>query len=257
MSVCGGSSAAVITALCDPSQLSGADVFGSLDHHRKRVGHSGEETRSHDLSRRQAEQSLAQGQQVSGEVAAVHTGDIVRPQRLKRLRVVPVVEMAAMALQRIPWCGWHWPCVRSVARSRGSRSRGRPGWRAATAPCWSGRCDGRWPLPDAPARCRAAASGLSGRRRSRRSAQVLRATCRRKRVSAAVSGRPVRGSGRLDHQASSGLANHRAKKGAATASALGRKRARQSAVAADSDGAIPIGAEGRGQIGAAAAFSIS
>src|SRR6185312_12037457 len=45
----------------------------------------------------QFEQARAQGQQVAGEVAAVHRRDVQRRQRLQGLRVVPVVEVAAVA----------------------------------------------------------------------------------------------------------------------------------------------------------------
>ena len=68
-------------------------------HQREGVGHSRKKARARDLFVGEGEKSLPQGQEVSGQVAAVHAGDIVRPQRLERLRVVPVVEMAAMALQ--------------------------------------------------------------------------------------------------------------------------------------------------------------
>ncbi len=47
----------------------------------------------------QRQQARAQGQQVPGEVAAVHRRDVQRRQRLQALRVVPVVEMTAVARQ--------------------------------------------------------------------------------------------------------------------------------------------------------------
>jgi len=50
----------------DPGELAGAGVFRGLDHHGERVGHSGKETRSHDLLVEEGEQSLP--------VAAAHYG---------------------------------------------------------------------------------------------------------------------------------------------------------------------------------------
>ncbi|KFB71345.1 MAG: hypothetical protein AW09_003508 [Candidatus Accumulibacter phosphatis] len=49
----------------------------------------------------QRQQTRAQGQQVAGQVAAVHRRNVQGGQRLQRLRVVPVVEVAAMSLQRV------------------------------------------------------------------------------------------------------------------------------------------------------------
>ena len=57
-------------------------------------------------------------QQVTGEVAAVDRRDVARPQRLERARVVPVVEVAAVALAAAP-------SSRASARVRSTSSAGR------------------------------------------------------------------------------------------------------------------------------------
>ncbi len=49
----------------------------------------------------QREQARTQGQQMAGEVAAVHCRDVPRRQRLQRLRVVPVVEVPPVPLQPV------------------------------------------------------------------------------------------------------------------------------------------------------------
>ena len=48
----------------------------------------------------QRQQARTQGEQVAGEVAAVHRRDVARKQRPQRLRVVPVVEMALVTFER-------------------------------------------------------------------------------------------------------------------------------------------------------------
>ena len=96
----------------------------------------------------------------AGQVAAVHRRDVARRQRLERPRVVPVVEVAAVALhagqraERLAGCG------RAVGRRSSSRSRRRPGSPAAPCRCSSGWCATRRTGPDAPGCCPAAASSL-------------------------------------------------------------------------------------------------
>ena len=64
---------------------------------------------------------------MSGEIAAVDAGHIVGQERRQRLRVVPVVEVAAMALQGLHRVHGIGRAFEQVVRSRRIRSRGRPG----------------------------------------------------------------------------------------------------------------------------------
>ena len=154
----------------------------------------------------QSQQPGAQRQQVAGEVAAVDRRDVARRQRLERPRVVPVVEVAAVALQPVQRARAS-RAVRSMqlAGARCSRSRRPPGWRAATGRCWSATCGAR-----APARVLLEVVGrqpvvLGVDEASRRSA---RSCARRGRRNARLVGdraaARARRSGRLSHQAISG-----------------------------------------------------
>jgi hypothetical protein len=140
-SVHGGTSLAKAKVL-STSAISSRRLFRGIGHQRERVRHSSEEARSRDLLIDKGEQSLAQGQEVSGEVAAVDAGHIVRPQWLQRLGVVPIVEMAAMALKDFM------VCVALAVRSTSRPVEMKPkSWAARLAskdsPCWLGTCDGR------------------------------------------------------------------------------------------------------------------
>ena len=89
------------------------------------------------------QQASTQSQQMAREVSAVDRRDVPRQQRLQRPRVVPVVEVTPVPLERLHACERAWPCARAVGRPSGSRSRRRPGWRATPGPCWSATCDAR------------------------------------------------------------------------------------------------------------------
>jgi hypothetical protein len=60
-----------------------------------------EQRHRHDGSSARASRPGAQGQQVAGQVAAVHRRDVERRAGLQRLGVVPVVEVAAVAFQPV------------------------------------------------------------------------------------------------------------------------------------------------------------
>ena len=145
----------------------------------KRVGQAFEHPPRHDRFVRQRQQADAQRQQVTGEVSAVDGRDVHRQQRLQGLRVVPVVEVTP-----VPFEGAMLRSALAVrsssVRSEGSRSHGRPGWRAAPAPCWSARCGAPPPGRVAPGRCPAAASCPPGRRTSRRTPRFAARAARRK-----------------------------------------------------------------------------
>ena len=66
--------------------------------HTQRVRQTREGLRREHRCVDQAEQTLPQGQQMPGEIAAVDRRNILRAKRVERVRVVPVVEMAAILL---------------------------------------------------------------------------------------------------------------------------------------------------------------
>ncbi len=167
------------------------------------------------------EQPRTQGQQMAGEVAAVHRRDVARRQRLQRLACRTSCRNALGAAPGRPSCAACSPCARRAVRPECSRSRRRTDSPAAPARCWSAMCDARPRQRDAPDSCRAAANDPPGRRRSSKNAQVRRASARRKSVCSTVRLALRRASGRLIHQAMAGEANHRSRIGAATVSAAG------------------------------------
>ena len=103
-------------------------------------------------------------------------------QRLERARVVPVVEVAAVALHAAPASPKRLArAVEQPRRRDSSRSRRRPGSPAAPGRCWSGWCavatTGRRMLLEVVRRQPVV---LRGRRRSRRTARsVARSLCRK------------------------------------------------------------------------------
>src|ERR1043166_1443402 len=62
---------------------------------RNRVAESRERVRAEERALRQLDARLLEREQVAGQVAAVHGGDVLRRKRLKRARVIPVEEVAA------------------------------------------------------------------------------------------------------------------------------------------------------------------
>ena len=68
--------------------------------HAKGIGQATEGGWRKDRRIRQREQTLAQRQQVPGQIAAVHRGDVAWRERLQGFGVVPVVEVPAMARQQ-------------------------------------------------------------------------------------------------------------------------------------------------------------
>ena len=123
-------------------------------------------------------------------------------QRLQRLRVVPVVEVAAVALQAAPSCASVVVgALEQLGRPRGSRSRTRPGWPAAPGPMLVGevRCAttrdrvllevvGRQPV-------------VLGADEGLEEAQVGAPAAQEARLRRASSARSRRASGRLSHHA--------------------------------------------------------
>ena len=189
----------------------------------------------------QRQQARPQRQQVAGEVAAVHRRDVERRQRLQRLRVVPVVEVALGSAPARSSCAACSPCARRAGRPGCSRSRRRSGSPAARAPCWSATCDARPRRPDAPGSCRAAASGPPGRRRSRRTPRSCARACAGSGSGPRLRRASRRASGRLIHQAIAGDDAARAAGSARPpASAGGAASARWTAAATAMAGAIHI-----------------
>ncbi len=74
-------------------------LLPSLKQDCDRVEQSGASPLRDDRGINQFFDSAAQDQQMAGEIPAVHTGDIKRRERLERARVIPVVEMPAIAFQ--------------------------------------------------------------------------------------------------------------------------------------------------------------
>ena len=91
---------------------------------------------------RQAPQPLGQGQQGPGEVAAVDRGHVARQERLEGAGVVPVEQVALVALEPIQGGEGLLETLGQLRDRRGSRDRGRPGWREAPWRCWWARCGG-------------------------------------------------------------------------------------------------------------------
>ena len=58
-----------------------------------------EPARLQDRLIEQGDQAWAQGQQVAGQIAAVHRRDVGRVQGLQGLGVIPVIKVASMALK--------------------------------------------------------------------------------------------------------------------------------------------------------------
>ena len=120
---------------------------------------------------RQPAAGVGQRDQVAGQVAAVHGRDVARLQRAQVGRVVPVVEMAAEALQprhrgerRLqPLDRVGQPDPAEIVRAgRATADRGR---------YWWARSGARAPAPGLPGSCRAAACCRPASRTSRRTAR--------------------------------------------------------------------------------------
>ncbi len=71
------------------------------DENSQRIAQTIEQPYRQYLVISQREQAGTQGQQMAGEVAAVHRRDVQRWQRLQRLRVVPVVEVPPVTFQSV------------------------------------------------------------------------------------------------------------------------------------------------------------
>ena len=108
---------------------------------------------------RELAQPGGQRHQRAGQVAAVHGRDVARGERRQADRVVPVEQVALVALERLDGGERVLDPVRELAGAAGSPGRARRASRAAPCRCWSARCGGRCAAPGPPARCRAAASG--------------------------------------------------------------------------------------------------
>ncbi len=83
------------------SQLCRHAVSRNILENHHRVGKTVKQASSQQFFVRQRKQSCPQGQQTCGKVPAVHGRNIHWQQRLEGLRVVPVVEMATVPLQRL------------------------------------------------------------------------------------------------------------------------------------------------------------
>ena len=170
---------------------------------------------------RKREQALPQRQQMAREVSAVHRRDVERAAAAPATACRTSCRNGLDAAPGSPSCAAYSPCARRVAPAECSRSRRRPGSRAAQAPCWSATCDGRPRRRGIPGSCPAAASGLPGRRRFRRTPRSCAQASAERGSGRADSAALRRASGRLIHQATAGEANHRTRMGPAAASATG------------------------------------
>ena len=167
-SVVGGAAAADAISFCSWASGARAAPPASVHDNPEGVTQSVKPALPQDLLIGKCEQTGPQGQQMARQVAAVHGRNVDGQQRLQRLRVVPVVEVAPVSLQSCHRVEERSPCVRRVVRLKCSRSRRRINSPGAPVPCWSARCGARpWPR-DAPDSYPAAANDLPGRRRSRR-----------------------------------------------------------------------------------------
>ena len=105
-------------------------------------------------------EGAGQRDQVRGEIAGVHRGDVARLERPQVLGVVPVVEMAVkrrharQRVERRPRCD------RAHRAGRTSRSRAPRRWTAGTGRCWWARCGARPRRADLPGNCPAAGDCL-------------------------------------------------------------------------------------------------
>ena len=70
-------------------------------HQRERVAQTGEDLRIENFFLGQLAQSAGQREQMPGEIAAIHTGDVERDERSQGARLIPVVEMPAMPFQPV------------------------------------------------------------------------------------------------------------------------------------------------------------
>ena len=114
---------------------------------------------------------LRHGDQMPGEISAVHRRDIGRVQHAQVAGVVPVVEVAAKA--RHPLDGLQ-GVASSAARPPAARSspcHAPRRWTEGKARYWWARCGWQSPASGFPESCRAAGSSLPVSRRSRSSAR--------------------------------------------------------------------------------------
>ena len=144
---------------------------------------------------------IGQRDQVAGQVAAVDRRDIGGLQRTQVRRVVPVEEMAAEALQAIPWSPASPPGARRLRACRSSRSRGRRLSTAAEADDWSATSGGRRRAWDPPGSCPAAACCRSAVTNVSKKRQVRRAISRSDRASASEIARLPASAGGTAHPA--------------------------------------------------------
>ena len=75
-------------------------VSSVVEQKREGIAYAIEPSRAEDRSVRQRSEARPQGQQMGREVAAVHRRNIGRNEWRQRLRVVPVIEVAPIPLQR-------------------------------------------------------------------------------------------------------------------------------------------------------------
>ena len=113
----------------------------------------------------------AERQQMPGEVAAVHAGNIERQERLERAGFIPIVEMPAIPLEPLHRGEGVAACVGSSRLPKDTRNPGRPDWRAAPGPCSWARCARRSSGRESPENCPAAASSPARRQRFRKNAR--------------------------------------------------------------------------------------
>ena len=159
----------ILLKLGEPSRGVYVRSGGRCVHeNRERIAYAFEKARPQDLLIGQPEETRAQGQQVAGEVPAVHRRNVEGRQRFQGSRVVPVVEVALVPFQAFHGVECLGRTLDEFSGGNDSRSRTRTNSPAAQGPCWWAKCDARSRKPGAPDSCPAAASDLPARRRSRR-----------------------------------------------------------------------------------------
>ena len=198
--------------------------------------------------------------EVRGEIARVDRRHVARFERPQIARVVPVVEVPAIACACAPSCRASPRCGRARRAGRTSRSRAPPPSTADRGRCWWVTCGAPPRRAGLPGNCRAAGDCLPPSRRSRRSARcAARSVAARAAGSAERSDFATAGGVRLMRQAISGAASPQQQEGkrdvraaAADATASDQRRSGQRQHHAARHAAVEaaqVGARARQQVG--------
>ena len=144
-----------------PGHRLGAPVVGEraqrLAGEPQRVRDPGEPFRTHHGTVDHLPAGVAQRDQVPGEIPAVDRRDVLRVERTEVARVVPVVEVAAEALEPVHRRRASPPAAPRCRAYPASRSRGRRPRTAGTGRGSSATSGGPPPASDLPGSCRAGA----------------------------------------------------------------------------------------------------